>query len=529
MKTRRHRPGLTLIEILVSVVLTLLVVFSIVQAFDMLGDSITEGRATIELAGQLRNAYFQLQRDLDGLTCAVEPSVDPASGTGYFEYVEGFRSDVEWEDRDSDGTFDPGEHVAQPWGDIDDVLAFTIRSRGAPFRGRGPNGIVVESTLAEVVWWVAQIDLNSNQLADSNDPFVLLRRLLLIRPDLQLGTVPLTAAPPNGSPDKRVPFFRTYDISARIEFDGSGAPIMVANSLSDLANRRNRFAHEVPDNATVAASSADAFPNRVVDVATRLDSGSPPYSIFSQVQLPLTTPPTFQPGHIVFPNIPNTPNTHCPTRHVQFLPNDANPGLRAWSFLPRLIAIQYSNPADIDLNLGWTGDLQDVASNWVVLSDVLAFDVRAFDSTAPIYGSAAGFAVAPGDIGYLNKVVANPPIIPIGSGAFVDLSYVAAGASTFSLSGTAATPTAPAVRNAYDTWSLGYDRDGVDQDRDSAVDEGENGLDDDGNGLVDDLAEREALPPYNSPLTGIEIRLRMIDTGTRQVRQVSVVGDFVRE
>ena len=92
----------------------------------------------------------------------------------------------------------------------------------------------------------------------------------------------------------------------------------------------------------------------------------------------------------------------------------------------------------------------------------------------------------------------------------------------------------------YDTWSLGYERDGVNQNGElqertsvrpeaELIDEGVNGLDDDGtapDGLVDEAAERETQPPYDHALRGIEVRIRKIDVESRQVRQVSVVGDF---
>ena len=45
------------------------------------------------------------------------------------------------------------------------------------------------------------------------------------------------------------------------------------------------------------------------------------------------------------------------------------------------------------------------------------------------------------------------------------------------------------------------------------------------------MTQRSArrLPPYPVDLRGIEVRIRMMDFNTRQVRQVSVVGDFVPE
>ena len=43
---------------------------------------------------------------------------------------------------------------------------------------------------------------------------------------------------------------------------------------------------------------------------------------------------------------------------------------------------------------------------------------------------------------------------------------------------------------------------------------------------VDDSSELETLAPYPVPARGIEVRIRMWDVSTGQVRQVSVVGDF---
>jgi hypothetical protein len=79
---------------------------------------------------------------------------------------------------------------------------------------------------------------------------------------------------------------------------------------------------------------------------------------------------------------------------------------------------------------------------------------------------------------------------------------------------------------------LGLEKDGLDQNDAEESDEGLNGLDDDGVRGVDDYDttaednERETRPPYAVPLTGIEVKIRTIEFGTRQVRQVSVVGDF---
>lgn len=82
----------------------------------------------------------------------------------------------------------------------------------------------------------------------------------------------------------------------------------------------------------------------------------------------------------------------------------------------------------------------------------------------------------------------------------------------------------------YDTWSFHYENDGIDTDRQmrpvERIDEGTNGLDDDGIQGVDDPLERETSPPYDTPLCGIQVRLRVYETDARQVRETSATHSF---
>jgi hypothetical protein len=106
----------------------------------------------------------------------------------------------------------------------------------------------------------------------------------------------------------------------------------------------------------------------------------------------------------------------------------------------------------------------------------------------------------------------------------------------------------------FGTWSTHYETDGLDQDGDAesgspvdsltglfkadgidndgngviddGIDEGADGLDSDGANGVDDPGERETSPPYLAPLRGLQVRFRMIEHDTRQVRQVTVETDF---
>jgi hypothetical protein len=168
--------------------------------------------------------------------------------------------------------------------------------------------------------------------------------------------------------------------------------------------------------------------------------------------------------------------------------------------------------------------------NDIVLTNVITFDVRVFDPSAP---TAAGLA---------------------STGAYVDLNWnkessPVAGGSRFPTSGkTAFQGWGVGVKNktfltlgfpTYDTWSLHYELNGINEDADNLTDEGTDGVDDDGsgtkNGIVDDQTvdnpngggEAETSPPYPVPLRGIEVRISCYEPSSRQVRQVTVRHTFV--
>jgi hypothetical protein len=106
----------------------------------------------------------------------------------------------------------------------------------------------------------------------------------------------------------------------------------------------------------------------------------------------------------------------------------------------------------------------------------------------------------------------------------------------------------------YDTWSFHYENNGVNEDQlrfdgsnwqpvDNVVDDGTNGLDDVGSyteGYVadpltnprlgpDDVGERETAPPYDKPLRGIQVLMRVYEQDSRAIRQVRVNQHFMPE
>jgi prepilin-type N-terminal cleavage/methylation domain-containing protein len=95
----------------------------------------------------------------------------------------------------------------------------------------------------------------------------------------------------------------------------------------------------------------------------------------------------------------------------------------------------------------------------------------------------------------------------------------------------------------YDTWSTHYEFDGMNNDpeQDDDIDEFTNGADDNGNGLIDEpnvynneaasppiiTGEQDAPPPYRAPLRGIKITIRVMELDSKQVREVTVVQEFI--
>jgi hypothetical protein len=487
-----------LIELMIAVALTLIVILAIVRVFDLLGGNVNQSRSILELSAQLRVAANQLQTDLDRLTLRPVPPADPLTAPGYFEIIEGKRSD-----RDTDGddlmdtdpsdtiadlavvnspvvdisTFDPTitmtpqltTELRGVMGDVDDVWMGTIRSPDQPFRGR-LNGTIIESPLAEVVWWVQPI-LGPGGLAAGATELVVVRRMLLILPTPQvrqmLTSVPLT------TPAEFLQFLANNDISVRPDFidNGSGSmvPRIVPNTLADLAIRRNRFAHW-PDNFLVPVLPQVTFP----DALNR-------------------------------------------------------------RFLVR------------------ASDLSDLISN-----DALALDVRVYDPYAPVFrpSPASAYVLTPIDPGYplVAKAIdpQSPTTFPESYGAYVDLGFnvIQDGTLRSPVSSHFSGPPqlrsrlwAPNVANAprvYCTWSTQYERDNVDQNQNNVPDEGTDGFDTPApvppeyrnlpyvpDFVVDDVFEQETSPPYLQPLRGVEVVLRVRDLSTQQVRQASVVCDFV--
>lgn len=175
------------------------------------------------------------------------------------------------------------------------------------------------------------------------------------------------------------------------------------------------------------------------------------------------------------------------------------------------------------------------ATEDLVLTNVIGFDVRVFDPRAVV---SAADARVPGDPGYAAPAA---PLPGDGMGAYVDLGWSGgipvlrtdvfppSGKTPFQSAGVAVTDAPRRLvlpLPTYDTWSRHYEFNGIDDDGDGVVDEGVNGVDTTGDTFPEDTLSAETSPPYPVTLRGLEIRIRCYEPTSHQVRQVTIRHHF---
>jgi type II secretory pathway pseudopilin PulG len=502
------RRGISIVELLIAMTISLVVLYALMWQFNVRAGQVAEARASVELLSQLRGTTRALHQDLRRVTAQARPWATTSSADGYIELIEGWGYDTGQLSTIINGAFADIAATNMLFGDFDDVVAMTIRSEGAPFvgfyldtSGLTPVRRALDSHYAEVIWWTVWNDTNQDNQPEVGE-IALYRRLLLIRPDL--GTVFSQTAPVNSLSSlwsSLKLFYDSTDISTHPVVNVSGGNVtvqLVANSLADLTKRENRFCHHP---------------------ILAFDNAAGSYSLFT---------PTY--------------------------PFDMARGrVGTVDLLPALNTVVKAG---------------DRAGEDVIQGNLLAFDMKVYDPNAPIISSSSGGdALSPNDPGF-----GRPGTGPgaISAGEFVDLFYMryveprVSGTPAWAISEPtrvypfaqyrshfSAPPAFYDLNNngrwdvgepmrgptvpTYDSWSFHYEQDGINQDSAlaavwpwrAAVDQGANGVDDDGARGVDDPEERETAPPYTEPLRGVKISLRVIEPGSRVVRQASVIQDFV--
>ncbi|MCA9134652.1 MAG: prepilin-type N-terminal cleavage/methylation domain-containing protein, partial [Planctomycetales bacterium] len=319
----RTRSGFTLLEVMIATAVTLLMMVALAQIFKVIGDSMKQGRAALELNNNLRSVVYRIRGDLENLTAVPHPPSNPAAGMGYLKVFDGGLTDY------SVTINDPTQ---SRYGDVDDILMGTARAGDVWYTGKVPlfvlkkttpdlttdndgnnipddlESVVIAAQHAEIAIYCQPVVANSKAsfsydnpsrdpgylvespgfFKDDNgdgfpDEFRLHYRALLIRPDLNMDTgllpannpifiaAPQSPTLPTGTQfDAPTPLCDMASIHGRCDLsmrrvfnpsdgltDATRGPrdYIAANSLQDLVDPANRFAHvQIPIPGTASTT-----------------------------------------------------------------------------------------------------------------------------------------------------------------------------------------------------------------------------------------------------------------------------------
>ncbi|QDS87571.1 hypothetical protein EC9_17500 [Rosistilla ulvae] len=469
MNNKSHQKnGFTLVEMLIAMAVTLLMMGALAQAFGYLGNSIRDSKANLELSNRTRALSSLMRSDLDKATISVlGPKDDDRDHKGYLVYYEGPLSDSSGIVLGSQpSAVEPKYLPESRFGDLDDYLAFTAYAGEGWFTGVVPRYIVEErrdelddasgdtnpndyvpssdplalqpvvitSKYAEIIYFLSP-DYNntasgeflydaagnpiiSDGLLDSSgaalagaagdnfpDKMRLHRRVLLIRPDLNLQSATASPGQPIGGLAKYNYTAAPYSTSDPYVFmepdnwysDSTTRKPAILNTSqqsrawqigmapvhqqSDLSVRRVLNADGLPGNGSVAANSIDdlEFPhNRFAHVriaGEQLTSASIPGIRFTSMpilavgsQLPLLSKAIVD-GTSSSAYLPSVASTGAST---------AIPSMNGF-LRPEFILGQDLSHTPVPSTFWGAGRRGDD----VIETNMLAFDVKIFDPNAP--------------------------------------------------------------------------------------------------------------------------------------------------
>lgn len=249
--TMPSRPtrAFSLVELLVAATIALGVMAAVATLFGIFGRAASQSQSIVDLSDRMRTAGWRLRQDLAGVTVDLSPWTRPESNSGYFEIIEGTRTDSL-----------AANLTSNIEADTDDVLLFTARSVTGPFVGKY-DANTIESPTAEIAWFCKPA---SSQPVAGLNLYNLCRRQLLVV--AYVGAAPFLANNNRIPLPSAIPAITTladaytfYDLSLRK--DGN---FLYPNALSDLTKRENRFLH-VP---AVSGSGTFPFPFQGVAAAS---------------------------------------------------------------------------------------------------------------------------------------------------------------------------------------------------------------------------------------------------------------------
>ena len=151
------RCGLTLLEVMTAMMLSLLVLLSLASAFKMIGDRITSSQSDLDLNADIRSIVSNLRAEFDEVLVSQDPG-EPSGDDGYLVYYEGPMTN---ETTTHVALANSNQHLqdyfqSNRFGDLDDYVAFTAKApAGSKFIGYIPRGI-----LAAMEVYHARVNLN---------------------------------------------------------------------------------------------------------------------------------------------------------------------------------------------------------------------------------------------------------------------------------------------------------------------------------------------------------------------------------
>lgn len=283
---RERGKGYTLIEVMIAVTLTLVLMYALAAIFGRVTSIMTQTQDILSMTNNLRAAKDRLREDLENLT--VPRLKAPTSRYGFFSYVEGQGNAPRFLDyKQIDGIYSATNSrtfstygnfdgrratVDNTVGDTDDILSFTVRApAGKWFRGRcfkklsddvtsydyqasiDDNIETIESEYAEVVWFLRGTTLYRRVLLIIPDE-VLEERLRSLNQYIHYNFQNIATF--HFMPSAGFGFYRFFDVSVHFDPDKTFSYVnvkdstvypslgrVVANTVSDLANRKNRYGY----------------------------------------------------------------------------------------------------------------------------------------------------------------------------------------------------------------------------------------------------------------------------------------------
>jgi hypothetical protein len=455
--------GITLVEMLVALAVTLLMMGAVITVFGFIGERVTDSRSLIETNDRLRSAAHRLREDLSSITVDAIPWQRPEAGAGYLEIIEGPLRDV----RANDAT--------SPLGDIDDVLMFTIRSKGDPYRGRFGSG-TIESTTAEVVWYLRpNIDVATNP-----QTYTLCRRLLLIVPQETLEAGIQNNIPAGErSQMSRVWFYKYFDISARVEGGPSASSARrVANTLGDLTNRKNRFAHDR-------------------EVAN---------------------------GNLGYPYLVLLEENDTPTDGIHTYPH-VRQDYRALGREGDEVVLTNVLSADVQV-FDPSAEVRHTSDGVPVEPSDAGYAAAQSNTNNPrgAYMDLGDTRVANAKFGAMTQAAIERSLLAPNATSNPPILYNTYDTWSFHYEHDGIRQPTHLRPELPQNWRQGS----------GDPDPGTNGIDDNASGNpsypgVDDISERETSPPYPYPLRGLRVKIRVYEPSSKQIRETTVVESFVPE